>query len=306
MKVLLTGGAGFIGSHIVDKLIDKGYEVVVVDDLSSGKEKNINKNAKFYKLDIQDSRLESIFRDERPDYINHHAAQMDVRRSVADPIFDARINVLGTINILQNCIKYKVRKIIFASSGGAVYGEQEIFPASETHPLRPISPYGITKLAAESYLYYYKTIYGLDYAALRYANVYGPRQDPFGEAGVVAIFILKMLKGEHPVINGDGEQTRDFVYVGDVVEANMMAVRNNIAESIFNIGTGIETTVNQVAGHLKSFINPSIKEKYGPPKIGEQLRSVIENKKAKEVLNWEPKVSLAQGLKLTCDYFKTV
>ncbi len=226
MKVLVTGGAGFIGSHIVDKLIEEGYEVIVVDDLSSGKEKNINKKAKFYRLNIQDSGLESVFQKEEPDYVNHHAAQIDVRRSVSYPILDAKINVLGTINLLQNCLKYKTRKVIFASSGGAIYGEQQVFPAPENHPLRPISPYGITKLVAEHYLYYYKTIYELDYMSLRYANVYGPRQDPFGEAGVIAIFIKKMLNEEQAIINGDGEQTRDFVYVEDVARANLLAMKN--------------------------------------------------------------------------------
>jgi len=303
MKVLVTGGAGFIGSHIVDRLIDEGFEVVVIDDLSSGNEKNINKKAKFFKLDIQDSKLESIFEREQPHYICHQAAQIDVRRSVSDPVFDAKINVLGTINILQNCIKYNVKKVIFASSGGAIYGEQEVFPAPETHPLRPISPYGITKLVAEHYLYYYKTVYGLDYVALRYANVYGPRQDPYGEAGVVAIFIQKMLNGEQPIINGDGNQTRDFVYVGDVAQANILAIKNNISENVFNIGTGIETSVNQIFNHIREIINPSMEEKHGSPKQGEQLRSVIEYKKAEKILHWEPKVSLVDGFKKTCEYF---
>ena len=305
MKVLVTGGAGFIGSHVVDRLIDEGCEVVVVDDLSSGKEKNINKKAKFYKLNIQDSILESVFQKEKPDYVNHHAAQMDVRRSVSDPLFDAKVNVLGTINLLQNCIKYKVKKVIYASSGGAVYGEQQVFPATEAHPLRPVSPYGITKLAGEYYLYYYKTVYGLDYTALRYANVYGPRQDPHGEAGVVAIFIQKMLNGEQPIINGDGGQTRDFVYVGDVAEANILAMKNNISDSIFNIGTSIETSVNQIFNLLREIINPAINAKYGPPKLGEQQRSIIENTKAKKTLHWKPKISLRSGLERTCKYFET-
>lgn len=176
--MLVTGGAGFIGSYIVDLLIDKRYEVVVVDNLSSGKEENINKKARFYKIDIQDTELESIFQKERPDYISHHAAQKDVRISVHDPIYDAKINILGTLNILQNCVKYRVKKMVFASTGGAIYGEQDIFPAPETHPARPISPYGIAKLVAEHYMFYYKTVHGLDYVSLRYSNVYGPRQDP--------------------------------------------------------------------------------------------------------------------------------
>jgi UDP-glucose 4-epimerase len=302
----VTGGAGFIGSHIVDRLIAEGYEVVIVDNLSSGNERNINKKAKFFKLDIQDLQLEYLFQKEKPDYVNHHAAQIDVRRSVSDPIFDAKINVLGTLNILQNCIKYKVNKIIFASSGGAVYGEQELFPASETHPLRPISPYGISKLVVEHYLYYYKAVHGLDYTALRYANVCGPRQDPFGEAGVVTIFIQKILNGEQPVINGDGEQTRDFVYVGDVVEANILAMNNNISCREFNIGTGVETSVNQIFKYLKEILNSSIENKYGPPKQGEQKRSVLDFSRARETLYWEPRNSLLDSLRSTCEYFKKI
>lgn len=304
MKILVTGGAGFIGSHIVDMLIDSGHEVVIVDDLSSGRESNINKKARFYKLDIQDSLLDDIFNKERPDYVNHHAAQKDVRLSVTDPIYDAKINILGTINILQNCIKHKVKKVIFASTGGAIYGEQDVFPATEAHPARPISPYGITKLVAEHYLYYYKGIFGLDYTVLRYSNVYGPRQDPFGEAGVVAIFIQKMLKGEQPVINGDGEQTRDFVYVGDVARANILAMQDDISENIFNIGTGVETSIKQTFNCLREIIGPSIQEKHGPAKQGEQFRSVIECTRAKEFLKWEPVTSLIDGLRKSCEYFQ--
>ncbi len=306
MKVMVTGGAGFIGSHIVDGLIEEGNEVVIVDDLSTGNESNINPKARFYKLDIKDSGLESIFKEERLDYICHQAAQKDVRVSVADPIYDAKINILGTINILQNCIKYNARKIVFASTGGAIYGEQDIFPAPETHPTRPISPYGITKLVAEHYMYYYKTVHGLDYVSLRYANVYGPRQDPHGEAGVVAIFIQKMLRGEHPIINGDGEQTRDFVYVEDVARANILAIKNATSESIFNIGTGIEISVNRIFNHLRDIVNPNIEEKHGPAKAGEQQRSVIDFSKAKKMLSWEPEVLLNNGLIKTYEYFRSV
>lgn len=306
MKVLIAGGAGFIGSNIVDQLIDDGFEIVVVDDLSSGHEKNINKKAKFYNLNITDSKLESVFQEEQPDYVSHHAAQKNVRLSVSDPVHDAKVNVLGTINILQNCVRYKVKKVIFASTGGAIYGEQEMFPAPEDHPVRPISPYGITKLVAEHYLYYYKIIYGLDYVSLRYANVYGPRQDPFGEAGVVSIFIQKMLNGEQVMINGNGEQTRDFVYVADVVRANVLAIINNMPENIFNIGTGIETSVNQLVHNLKDIIKPVVKEKYGPPMQGEQMRSVLDSSKAGEVLKWSPKVSLMDGLRSTSDFFSTM
>lgn len=304
MKILITGGAGFIGSHIVDMLIEEGYEVVVADNLSSGNEDNINQKAKFYKIDIQDPKLDLIFKEVMPDYVSHHAAQIDVRRSVSDPIYDAKINILGTINVLQNCVKYNVKKVVFASSGGAIYGEQETFPAPESHPLKPISPYGITKLAAEKYLFYYKTVFNLDYVALRYANVYGPRQDPRGEAGVVSIFIQKMLDGSQPVINGDGEQTRDFVYVGDVARANIMSIKNNTAENVINIGTGIETSVNKIYNHIRKIINPSIEEKHGPPNKGEQNRSLIDYTKARKILHWEPITPLEKGLQYTCDYFK--
>ena len=301
----MTGGAGFIGSHIVDSLIEEGYDVAVVDDLSTGRQEYINKEAKFYKLDIQNKDdLESIFKEVKPEYVNHQAAQKDVRNSVDDPFHDARINILGTINLLQHCIKYKVKKVVFASSGGAIYGEQVIFPAPETHPAKPISPYGIAKLVGEHYLYYYKALFGLDYVSLRYSNVYGPRQDPHGEAGVVAIFTKKMLEGERPVINGDGEQTRDYIYVGDVVRANILTMKNDYEESEFNIGTSIETSVNQIFDYLRNFINPAITEEYGPPKLGEQKRSVINFTKAKEILKWMPETTVNDGLKKTCEYFQ--
>lgn len=286
-------------------MVSEGYEVIVVDDLSRGKKTNINPKAKFYKLDIQSPKLEAVFRKEKPDYVNHHAAQIDVRRSVSDPIIDAKINILGTINILQNCVKYKVKRIIFASSGGAIYGEQIIFPAPEIHPLKPISPYGIAKLVAEHYLHYYKTVHGLNYVSLRYANVYGPRQDPFGEAGVIAIFIQKILNGEQPFINGDGKQTRDFVYVDDVVRANIMAINGRISGCALNIGTGIETTVNQVFNYLAEIVNPSIKVKHIASKKGEQRRSVLDYTKAKATISWEPRTHLADGLKRTSEYFES-
>lgn len=301
--MLITGGAGFIGSHIVDSLVKEGYEVIIIDDLSKGKERNINPKAKFYHLDIQSPDLEVIFHKERPDYVNHHAAQIDVRRSVSDPLSDAKINILGTINILQNCVKYKVKRVIFASSGGAIYGEQTIFPAPETHPLQPISPYGIAKLVAEHYLHYYDTVHGLDYMSLRYANVYGPRQDPFGEGGVIAIFIQRILDGEQPAINGDGRQTRDFVYVDDVVNANILAMNSRISGCKLNIGTGSETTVNQVFDYLAEIIDPSIKAKHLASKKGEQRRSALDCSKARTTIGWEPQTSLVDGLKRTSAYF---
>ncbi|MBI3600377.1 MAG: SDR family NAD(P)-dependent oxidoreductase, partial [Nitrospinae bacterium] len=214
MNILITGGAGFIASHIADRYVKEGYRVIVVDNLITGKLKNLNPDAKFYKCDIRDKKgLEDIFRENKIDCVNHHAAQMDVRRSVDDPIYDGDVNILGSLNLLQLAVKYRIQRFIFASTGGAVYGEQEYFPADEKHPQNPLSPYGISKLAVEKYLYFHKTTHNLNYTVLRYANVYGPRQDPHGEAGVVAIFSKKILKGEQPVINGDGGQTRDYTFV---------------------------------------------------------------------------------------------
>ncbi|HQU74710.1 MAG TPA: NAD-dependent epimerase/dehydratase family protein, partial [Calditrichia bacterium] len=238
MKILITGGAGFIASNVADRYIELGHEVVIVDNLVTGQRENIPEKATFYEMDICDPELAAVFEKEKPEVVNHHAAQLDVRKSVADPIYDANINVLGSLNILQNCAKFGTRKFIFASTGGAIYGEQDYFPADEHHPNQPLSPYGITKLATEKYLYFFNDSYGLTYTILRYANVYGPRQNPHGEAGVVAIFARRMLKGEQPMINGSGEQTRDYVFVGDVVKANELALTGG-DNTIFNIGTGI-------------------------------------------------------------------
>jgi len=304
MKVLVTGGAGFIGSHVVDRMIQEGHDVVVVDNLSTGKRKNVNKAARFYKADILSSKIEKIFRKEKPDLISHHAAQMDVRRSVADPIFDAQVNILGFLNLLENSVRHGTKKVVFASSGGAVYGEQETFPAPETHPVQPVSPYGISKLSGEHYLYYYQKVAGLNYVALRYANVYGPRQDPFGEAGVVAIFSQKTLMNDQPIINGNGKQTRDYVFVEDVVEAHM-ATLDPAVQGIFNVGTGKETSVNQLFRALVEITGAKVKEIYGPEKRGEQLRSVLDCSKLKKATDWEPKVQLQDGLSTTVDYFRS-
>jgi UDP-glucose 4-epimerase len=245
MKVLVTGGAGFIGSHLVDRLVMEGHEAVVVDNLITGKRRNINRAARLYKMDIQSWRLERVFRNERPNVVMHLAAQMDVRKSVEDPMFDAQVNILGTLNVLQQAVKHGVRKVIFSSSGGAIYGEQETYPAPETHVLKPLSPYGLSKLCGEQYLSYFQRVSGLQAVSLRYANVYGPRQDPEGEAGVVAIFIQKMLNNEQPVINGNGRQTRDFVFVDDVVEANLAMIGQE-TQGTYNVGTGVETSINDL------------------------------------------------------------
>jgi UDP-glucose 4-epimerase len=303
MKVLVTGGAGFIGSHLVDRLIQEGHEVVVVDNLSTGKRRNLNRAARFFKLDIQSWRLERVFRNERPNLVMHLAAQMDVRKSVEDPIFDAQVNVLGMLNVLQQAIKHGVRKVVFSSSGGAIYGEQEVYPAPESHVTRPLSPYGISKLCGEQYLSYYQRVSGLQIVSLRYANVYGPRQDPDGEAGVVAIFIQKLLNNEQAIVYGNGRQTRDFVYVEDVVEANL-AVMGQETQGTYNVGTGEETSINDLLRILVSRTNSTCKEVHGPAKAGEQARSVIDSGKLRQELSWEPRTELSEGLKRTVDYFR--
>jgi UDP-glucose 4-epimerase len=303
MKVLVTGGAGFIGSHLVDRLVQEGHEVVVVDNLSTGKRRNLNRAARFFKLDIQSWRLERVFRNERPNIVMHLAAQMNVRKSVEDPVFDAQVNVLGTLNVLQQAIKHGVRKVVFSSSGGAIYGEQEIYPAPESHITRPLSPYGISKLCGEQYLSYYQRVSGLQVVSLRYANVYGPRQDPDGEAGVVAIFIQKLLNNEQAIVNGNGRQTRDFVYVEDIVEANL-AVMGQETQGTYNVGTGEETSINDLLRIIVNRTNSTCKEVHGPAKTGEQVRSVIDSCKLRQELSWEPRTELSEGLKRTVDYFR--
>jgi len=303
MKILVTGGAGFIASHIVDRFIEEGHEVVVVDNLSTGQRRNVNAAANFYNADIQGRWLERVFRRERPAVVCHHAAQIDVRRSVQDPFFDAQVNVMGTLKVFQNAVKYGVRKVIFASSGGAVYGESQSLPVSEDHPTRPTSPYGINKAIGDEYLRYFRDSWGLEYVSLRYANVYGPRQDGNGEAGVVGIFSQKMLNGDQPVINGNGRQTRDFIYVDDIVEANVAALTKT-AHGIYNVGTGQETTINELFGILAKLINPAVREVHGPAKKGEQQRIALDAGRLQRELEWETKVPLQDGLAKTVEYYR--
>lgn len=303
LKILVTGGAGFIASHIVDKYIELGHNVVVIDNLYSGKLENINPQAKFYQLDITNKvELENVFEIEKFDIVSHHAAQMDVRLSVSDPTFDANVNIIGGINIYESCVKYGVKKVIFASSGGTVYGEQINFPANETDELNPVSPYGISKMVNEKYLFYYKQAYNLDYVVLRYGNVFGPRQNPHGEAGVIAIFTDKMLKNQQPVINGDGSITRDYIFVSDVVEVNKLALKNEM-NGIFNVTTQTETDVNTIFDTLFEKIKPNIIKSHGPAKIGEQKRSYCSIEKLKNNFNWTPKVDFKNGIDLTVDFY---
>jgi len=303
MKVLVTGGAGFIGSHLVDRLVQEGHEVIIVDNLATGKRRNINRAARFYKLDIQSWRLERVFRNERPNVVMHLAAQMDVRKSVEDPMFDAQVNILGTLNVLQQAVKHGVRKVVFSSSGGAIYGEQETCPAPESHITNPLSPYGLSKLCGEQYLSYFQRVSGLQVVSLRYANVYGPRQDPEGEAGVVAIFIQKLLNNEQAVINGNGRQTRDFVFVENVVDANL-GMMGQETKGTYNVGTGIETSVNDLFRMSIQHTGSTCKEVHGPAKKGEQVRSAIDSTKLRQELSWEPKTDLNEGLRKTVDYFR--
>lgn len=304
MKIAVTGGAGFIGSHIVDAYIAEGHDVVVLDNFSTGKKENVNKKAGVEKVDITDAaKIKKIFEKEKFDVLNHHAAQVNVRTSVEDPTFDASVNILGGINVYEAARASEVKKIIFASSGGAVYGEQRYYPADEKHPKRPYSPYGVSKHANEKYLVYYKMVYGIEDVILRYTNVYGPRQNPQGEAGVIAIFTEKMMKNEAPVINGDGTQTRDYVYVDDIVRANVLALTEK-ARGIYNCSTGVEFSVNTLFQILKLRTMSNCKMVHGPAKIGEQQRSVCSYRKIEKSLGWKPEVNLEQGLAKTVEWFR--
>jgi len=304
MRILVTGGAGFIGSHIVDAYIEAGHSVAVVDDLSTGHREQVHPRARFYQADVTKAEeLARIFASERPEVVSHQAAQKSVRLSVEDPAADANINILGTLHLLELCRRSGVAHVLFASTGGAIYGDAELIPTPEEAPAWPISPYGIAKLTVEHYLYYYQHQYGLTYTALRYANVYGPRQDPHGEAGVVAIFVERLLAGETPVIYGDGMQTRDYVYVGDVAAANRRALETRAAGA-YNVGTGIETTVNELYAALTEAVGVSRPAEYAAPRPGEQRRSALDARCAAETLDWRPRVSLPEGVRRTVDHFR--
>jgi len=303
MKILVTGGAGFIGSHVVDAFINAGHDVVVVDDLSTGRQQNLNPKARFYQLDIRDPGLAEVFEREQPQVVDHHAAQMDVRRSVADPMLDADINVRGTLNLLEMAHTYGVRKIIYISTGGAVYGEPRYLPCDENHPIDPICQYGVSKHVVEHYLLVYRHLYGLDYTVLRYPNVYGPRQNPRGEAGVVAIFTGRMLSGRPVTIYGTGEQERDFVYVGDCARANVMALSAGSRE-IYNLGSNAGTTINLLFSRLANIIGYSSVPTKEQAKAGETFKIYLDGRKAQAGLGWSPSVTLDQGLQQTVAYFR--
>ena len=303
MKILVTGGAGFIGSHVCDEFIAKGHSVEALDNLSTGSRKNLSAVVPLAVLDIRSPEAASYIVAHRPDVVCHLAAQMDVRKSVDDPRFDAESNILGTLNLLEAARRAGVKKFIFSSTGGAIYGEQDVFPAPETHATRPVSPYGVSKAAGELYLGYYRAQYGLDFVALRYANVYGPRQNPHGEAGVVAIFARRLVARESCTIYGDGAQTRDFVFAQDVARANSLALERDFVGPV-NIGTGIETDINRVYELLAAAAGVRQPATHAAAKPGEQRRSCIDPSLAKRVLGWSPTVAVEEGLRQTIAFFR--
>ena len=305
MRILVTGGAGFIGSNVADRFLADGHEVAVLDDLSTGRRENLPRAARFYELSLRDSAgVRRALAEFRPEIVDHHAAQIDVRRSVDDPVHDAAINVLGSLHLLQAAVAAGVRKVVYASTGGALYGEARSLPADEDHPVNPESPYGVSKHTVEHYLYLFKRLHGLDYTILRYPNVYGPRQDPRGEAGVNAIFIGLMSEGRAPTVFGDGEQVRDYLYVGDVVEANARALTRGGGE-IVNLGWGRGVSVNEIFRELKALLGFAGEPVYAAARPGEVRRIYLSAARARAVLGWEPRVGFAEGLRRTVEWYRS-
>jgi len=304
MRILVTGGAGFIASHVADAYIKLGNEVAIIDDLSRGSQANVNPAARFYLGDIRDEHfIKSVFENERPDVVNHHAAQMDVRRGVREPLFDASVNILGSLNILQSAVAFHTKRIIYVSTAGAAYGEPETLPVPEDSPINPITPYGISKHTVEHYLFTYRVLYGLEYVVLRYGNVYGPRQSSQGEAGVFAIFFEQMLAGDQPVIYGDGSKVRDYVYIDDVARANVLALERGNGE-IFNIAGGVETTDQEVFDTVQELAGSAgVRPRYVARRPGEIEKIRLDISKAESQLGWRPQVSLRDGAKKTAAYF---
>jgi UDP-glucose 4-epimerase len=303
-QVLVTGGAGFIGSNTVDLLVEGGFSVAVVDNLTSGKKGNVNRKAKFHKADITSPKLDAVLKKEKPEYVIHLAAQIDVRKSIKEPAYDAGINIIGSINLLETCRKNKVRKIVYASSGGAVYGEPRYKPCDEKHPVKPLCPYGASKYAVEKYVEMYNTNFGLDYNILRYGNVFGPRQDPLGEAGVVAIFTGLLSREKEPVIFGDGEQTRDFCFVQDVAEANLAGIERGGNSKLYNIGSGQETSVNELTKLLIDEMGLDIRPKHVNQVPGEVRHIFLDVSLAERELQWRAKTQLNEGIKSTVEWVR--
>jgi UDP-glucose 4-epimerase len=305
VRILVTGGAGFIGSHVVDAYIATGHEVAVLDNFSSGREDNLNPAAAVHRVDLRDqAQVEKAVASFRPELVNHHGAQSEVPKSVADPAYDAQVNIIGGLNLLKSCVDHGVRKVVFSSTGGALYGEPDVVPADEDHPLRPLSPYGTSKLAFEQYLGTFRRTFGLDYTVLRYANIYGARQDFAAEEGrVIAIFASRMLARKPLTIDGTGEQSRDMLHVGDVATANL-AVLERGSGGTFHISTGVAVTINDLYRKLALLTDYQLEPNYGPPRKGDVYRIALNNDRARNQIGWEPRVNLEEGLSLTVDYFR--
>jgi UDP-glucose 4-epimerase len=304
VKILVTGGAGFIASHVADAYVSAGHEVVVLDDLSRGAERNVNPKARFYRCDIRDrGAVEKIFRSEKPAIVNHHAAQMDVRRGVREPLFDAQLNILGSLNLTEAALAHGTERFIYIASAGAGYGEPKQRFVPEDYPINPITPYGISKHTVEHYLFTFNYLYGLEYVVLRYGNVYGPRQSSQGEAGVFAMFSEQMLADVQPVIYGDGSKVRDYIYISDVVAANVAALERG-GNEIFNIGTGVETTDLEVFQLVRDLLGKQVEPKYVAKRPGEIDSICLDISKAKSLLQWEPRTQLSEGARLTVSYFQ--
>ncbi len=304
MRILVTGGAGFIGSHVVDRFIRDGHAVAVVDNLSSGRRANVHRDATLHVCDIRSARLADVVVGHRPQAVVHVAAQAAVARSVIDPVFDASVNLLGTLTLLEACRRAGVARVVYTSTGGAAYGETDVLPTPEDHPTRATSPYGVSKVTAERYLEVWTGLTGGRAISLRLANVYGPRQSPHGEAGVVAIFTHRLLHGEPCIVNGDGEQTRDYVYVEDVAEAVALALARDEVVGVFNVATGTETSVNELYRRLSRLAGVDRAPVHGPSRPGEQRRSVLDASRAKAVLGWSPAITLDEGLARTLVHFE--
>ncbi|MCE5253946.1 MAG: NAD-dependent epimerase/dehydratase family protein [Actinomycetia bacterium] len=304
MRILVTGGAGFIASHLSDRLVSLGQQVSIVDDLSTGKRENVPEAATFYEIDIRDEALDRVFEEESPDVVIHHAAHANVAESVRDPRYDADVNIRGSLNLLECCVRHGVERVVYASTGGALYGEACYLPADEAHPIDPVSPYGVSKHAVEQYLYSYRQNHGLDYVVLRYPNVYGPRQDPHGEAGVVAIFSLQLLSGEQPVIFGDGSKTRDYCYVTDIVDANILAL-NSPGGAVYNLGRGIEVTDLEVFQTVQEAVGSNATPRFVPVRPGEVEHIALDASKAERELGWRWKVDLIEGVAKAVEFYRT-
>jgi UDP-glucose 4-epimerase len=305
VKILVTGGAGFIGSHVVDAYITAGHDVAVLDNLSTGREANVNPAAALHRVDVRNlAQVQNVVATFQPDLVNHHAAQSEVPKSVADPGYDAHVNVVGGLNVLRACVDNSVRKVIFSSTGGALYGEPDVVPADEDHPLRPLSPYGTSKLSFEQYLGTFERTFGLRFTVLRYANIYGARQDFHAEEGrVVAVFASRMIEGKPVTIDGDGNQSRDMLHVGDVAIANIAALDKGDGGT-FHISTGVPVTVNDLFRKLALLTEYKLEPRFGPGRKGDVYRIALDNARAKEQLGWEPRISLEDGLQLTVEYFR--